>query len=254
MPKHLPTTPVASQRLPPVAARAEWQAELDELLVREKAHTKEGDAIAALRRRLPMTPVSPDATVVGAAGEVPFAAAFEGRRMLAGYFHMWHDGKPWEGQCEGCTVISSHLQTPHAYLHQRDVTLAIFCEGTYEESAPYAEFLGYQTSWWSARGSSVVDGRPFGFYAFYLRDDDDNLFETYWTTGRGTELALWSYAVLDHSVYGRQEGWQDSPPGWPTIGAGDGSGSDVDGRQWRVDGRPTVQWQVTDTPAGPGGR
>lgn len=254
MPRHLPTTPLAPAPQPSVASRTEWQAELDRLLTREKAHTRESDAIAALRRRLPMTPVAPDATVVGAAGEVPFVEAFDGRRMLAGYFHMWHDGKAWEGQCEGCTVIASHIQTPLAYLHQRDVTLAIFCEGTYAESAPYAEFLGYRTPWWSARESSVVAGRGFGFFAFFLRDDDDNVFETYWTTGRGTELALWSYALLDRTAYGRQEAWQDSPPGWPTLDVSDGSITDVGGQQWRVDGRPTVQWQVTDAPAGSDGR
>ena len=48
---------------PPVTDRASWQAELDRLLVREKAHTREGDAIAAGRRRLPMVEV--DATHPG---------------------------------------------------------------------------------------------------------------------------------------------------------------------------------------------
>jgi predicted dithiol-disulfide oxidoreductase (DUF899 family) len=38
---------------PPVVDLATWQAARDELLVREKAHTHEGDAIAAARRRLP---------------------------------------------------------------------------------------------------------------------------------------------------------------------------------------------------------
>lgn len=42
---------------PPVASRASWQAELDGLLAREKAHTREADAIAAARRRLPMVEV-----------------------------------------------------------------------------------------------------------------------------------------------------------------------------------------------------
>jgi predicted dithiol-disulfide oxidoreductase (DUF899 family) len=40
---------------PPIVGRAAWQAARDELLVREKAHTREGDAIAAARRRLPTT-------------------------------------------------------------------------------------------------------------------------------------------------------------------------------------------------------
>ena len=38
---------------PEVVDRGTFQAELDALRVREKAHTREGDAIAAARRRLP---------------------------------------------------------------------------------------------------------------------------------------------------------------------------------------------------------
>jgi predicted dithiol-disulfide oxidoreductase (DUF899 family) len=39
--------------LPAAADRVTFQAELDKLRVREKAHTREADAIAAARRRLP---------------------------------------------------------------------------------------------------------------------------------------------------------------------------------------------------------
>lgn len=85
----------------------------------------------------------------------------------------------------------------------------------------------------------------FGFFACFLRDVDDRVFETYWTTDRGTEIADWSYGLLDLTAYGRQEGWQDSPPGWPVA---------APAAAWRVDGRPTVQWRVTDAPAaGSGG-
>ncbi len=42
--------------VPAVVDRATWQAELDTLRVREKAHTREGDAIAAAGNR----PSSPD--------------------------------------------------------------------------------------------------------------------------------------------------------------------------------------------------
>ena len=76
-----------------------------------------------------MTEVPADVTVVGADGRIPFVDAFEGRRQLVGYFHMWHDGKPWEQQCEGCTFFTAQVQRP-AYLHSRDATLAVFCQGT----------------------------------------------------------------------------------------------------------------------------
>ena len=48
----------------------------------------------------------------------------------------------------------------------------------------------------------------------YLRDGD-RVFETYWTTRRGVEAMDYSYALMDLTVYGRQEPWEDSLPGWP---------------------------------------
>ena len=240
-PRALPTRPVDPEVLPPVVDRAAWQAELDALLVREKAHTCEGDAIAAARRRLPMAEVAWDATVVGAAGEVPILEVFEGRRMLVAYFHMWHDGNDWAGQCEGCTFNASQMQRPE-YLQSRDITLAVFCEGTHAESKPYADVLGYVTPWYSARDSeALVAGRGFGFFACYVRDDEGRVFETYWTTDRGCEVSLWSYGLMDMTVFGRQEGWEDSPAGWPRLPEGQ--------HPWRVDGRPTAQWTVTDVEA-----
>jgi predicted dithiol-disulfide oxidoreductase (DUF899 family) len=234
---HLPVHPVTDAPIPPIVDRATWQSACDELLVREKAHTREGDAIAAARRRLPMTAIAAGATVEGPDGPIPFVDTFEGRRMLVAYFHMWHDGNPWAGQCEGCTFIASHMARME-YLNDRDVTVAVLCEGAYAESKPYADFLHYPMPWYSARDADdLVAGRGFGFYACYLRDGDD-VYETYWSTGRGTEVGNTSYALVDMTVYGRQERWEDSPDGWPRI----------DGHPWRAAGRPTAQWTYTDEP------
>jgi predicted dithiol-disulfide oxidoreductase (DUF899 family) len=222
--------------LPEIVDRAGWQAEIDQLLVREKAHTREGDAIAASRRRLPMVEVDPQTPLVGADGQVPLIDVFEGRRQLLVYFHMWHDGKPAAEQCEGCTFFTGHA-LELSYLHSRDVTYATFCHGPYEESARYRDFMGWEMPWYSARdsGDALLAGRGGGWYGSYLRDGD-RVFETYWNTSRGVEAGGTSYHLLDLTVYGRQELWEDSPDGWPqTI---DPSAGD----QFRTDGRPTSQW------------
>jgi predicted dithiol-disulfide oxidoreductase (DUF899 family) len=73
-----------------------------------------------------------------------------------------------------------------------------------------------------------------GTLVCYLRDDD-RVFETYWTTGRATEAMGSVYGLLDMTVYGRQETFEDSTPGWPQFWRNNGE-------QWRVNGRPTVQW------------
>jgi predicted dithiol-disulfide oxidoreductase (DUF899 family) len=226
--------------MPATVDRETWRAARDALLDREKAHTREGDAIAAARRRLPMTPMPP-VTLVGADGEVPLIDAFAGRRMLIAYFHMWHDGRPWHEQCEGCTFSTCHMQMLE-YLHARDVTYAVFAEGSYGESAPFAEFMRYPWPWYSARDSdpALVDGRGFGMIACYLRDDEGQVFETYWTTGRGVEALMTTYHALDLTVFGRQERWEDSPDGWPRLAA--------DAHPWRLNGRPTAQWSCTDQP------
>jgi predicted dithiol-disulfide oxidoreductase (DUF899 family) len=232
----LPFQELTTRAAPSIVDRQNWLAACDDLLAREKAHTREGDAIAAARRRLPMTEIPADVKVVGVDGAIPFVDAFEGRRQLIGYFHMWHDGKPWEQQCEGCTFFTAQVQRP-AYLHSRDVTLAVFCQGTYAESRPYADFVENRLPWYSARDADgLLAGRSFGFIACFLRVED-RVYETYWSTGRGTEAMAWSYALLDRTVYGRQEAWEDSPEGWPRdLG--------TRGEQFRIAGRPTIQWSL----------
>ena len=225
-----------STALPPVVDRDAWQAQIDELRVREKAHTREGDAIAAARRRLPMVEVDPATPLIGAAGAVPLVDVFEDRGQLHVYFHMWHTGKPAAEQCEGCTFFNGQV-TELSYLHSRDVTYATFCQGPYEESSRYRDFMGWTTPWYSVPEESrdrLLAGRGFGLNVSYLRRGDQ-VFETYWTTGRGAEAMAPSYALLDRTVYGRQELWEDSPEGWPKRFT-------VAGEQFRSNGRPTAQW------------
>jgi len=68
--------------VPAVVDRSTFQAELDALRLREKAHTREGDAIAAARRRLPMVEVDGATSLIGERGPLTLLDAFEGRRML----------------------------------------------------------------------------------------------------------------------------------------------------------------------------
>jgi predicted dithiol-disulfide oxidoreductase (DUF899 family) len=92
---------------PAIVDRAVFQAELDALRVREKAHTREEDAIAAARRRLPMVEVNSATPLIGERGRVTLLEAFEGRRMLIAYYFMWHAGHPAPEQCEGCTWVTA---------------------------------------------------------------------------------------------------------------------------------------------------
>jgi predicted dithiol-disulfide oxidoreductase (DUF899 family) len=202
---------------PTVADRATFETELNRLRVREKAHTREGDAIAAARRRLPMVEVDPITTLTGPQGAVTLIDVFEGRRQLIAYYFMWHSGRPAAEQCEGCTWVTTQV-AELAYLHSRDLTYATFCQGSYEQSVRYRDFMGWDLPWYSAQDSlnALLVGRQIGlmYLVCYLRDGD-RVFETYWTTRRGVQAMDYSYALMDLTVYGRQEPWEDSPPGWP---------------------------------------
>jgi predicted dithiol-disulfide oxidoreductase (DUF899 family) len=227
---------VTTSPAPTHVSRETWQKQLDELRLREKAHTREGDAIAAARRRLPMVEVDPTTPLVGADGPVPLLDVFEGRSQLFASYHMWHDGRTAADQCEGCTFFTGQV-LELSYLHSRDVTFAVFCQGPFDESVRYRDFMDWRAPWYSVPAQSLdrlVAGRAFGMKACYLRQGD-RVFETYWTTGRGCEAMAPSYGMLDMTVYGRQEDWEDSPDGWPRRFR-------TDGDQFRLDGRPTSQW------------
>jgi predicted dithiol-disulfide oxidoreductase (DUF899 family) len=223
------------RRFPSVVDRDSFQAALDELRVREKSHTREGDAIAASRRRLPMVEVNAAAILTGVGGRVTLLDTFEGRRLLIAYYHMWYPRQPAPEQCEGCTFFNGQVRELD-YLNARDVTYATFCQGPFEESDRYREFMGWQVPWYSVWDSAeeLLAGREVNkfFLIFYVRDGE-RVFETYWTNGRGVEVMAPTCGLLDMSVYGRQEDWQDSPEGWPQTSIGG---------TLRSGGRPIAQW------------
>jgi hypothetical protein len=109
--------------------------------------------------------------------------AFEGRRQLIAYYFMWYPGRPAAEQCEGCTFYTTRVGEL-SQLHSRGVTFATFCQGPYEESVRYREFMGWEMPWYSAQDSldALLVGRCVGKFHLvcYLRCGEQ-VFETYWT-------------------------------------------------------------------------
>jgi predicted dithiol-disulfide oxidoreductase (DUF899 family) len=180
-----------------------------------------------------MVAVDGTTPLIGERGAVKLLDAFEGRRQLIAYYFMWKAGRPAPEQCEGCTLYTSQVREL-SFLHSRDVTYATFCQGPYEESARYRDFMGWEMPWYSADKKSLdtlLVGRRIGMMHLvcYLRRGAD-VFETYWTTRRGVEVMGNSYPLLDLTVYGRQEAWEDSPTGPEGV------------HPYRTEGRPIVQW------------
>jgi len=236
---------------PPAVDRATFEAQVERLRIREKAHTREGDAIAADRRRLPMVEVDASLPLTGPGGPLTLIDAFEGRRQLIAYYFMWNPGAPAAEQCEGCTWVTTQV-SELAYLHSRDITYAILCQGAYDQSTRYRDFMGWDVPWYSARDSldQLLVGRQIGLFHLvcYLRDGD-RVFETYWTMRRGSEAMDYGYALMDLTVYGRQESWEDSPRGWPQQCSGtrtSGGAPTWPARSESDHGRPIAQWPRLD--------
>ena len=136
--------------LPPVVDTATWQRELDELRVREKAATRELDAIAAQRRRLPAVAM-PDYTLDGPTGPVHLADVFDGRRQLIVYNHMWFPGETW--QCGGCTSFTAQFVRLD-FLEPYDARFVIVTQGPIEEALAYKQRVGNRMDWYSTANSS----------------------------------------------------------------------------------------------------
>lgn len=201
--------------VPPVVDTETWQRELDSLRVREKAATRELDAVAAQRRRLPMVQM-PDYVLEGANGPVRLVDVFGEVPQLIVYNHMWFPGEEW--QCSGCTGFTSQF-TRLEGLAKFDARFVIVTQGPIDEALAYKRRVGNTMEWYSTANSSFgtdVGAPPGGGFAVnvFLRHGD-TVYRTWHTTGRGTERLSYLFGLVDLLPYGRQEEWQDSPDRWP---------------------------------------
>lgn len=209
------TTMTDAPALPPVVDAATWEAALAELREREKAATRELDAIAAQRRRLPMVEM-PDYTLVGEDGPVRLVDVFRGKPQLIVYHHMWEPGAEW--QCGGCTGLTAQFG-PMQHVENHDARFVIVTQGRIDEALAYKAKVGNRMEWYSTADSPFGDdmGAPLGggFQLNVFLRDGDTVYRTYNTQGRGTEQISYGFPLVDLLPYGRQEEWQDSPEGWP---------------------------------------
>lgn len=204
--------------LPQVVSPAQWQTARTELLVKEKQATRARDALAAERRRLPMVRVEQEYVFDGPDGQENLLGLFDGRRQLIVYHHMLQPGD--DDPCSGCSMFVDNIGHL-AHLHARDTSLVLVSRAPIGEIETFKKRMGWTIPWYSSTGSGfdadfdadfdVTTG--FGLNVF-LRDGDE-VFRTYFTTGRGVEALGSNWTFLDLTPLGRQEDWEDSPEGWP---------------------------------------
>ena len=200
--------------LPPVVSREEWQRSHEALLVKEKEATRARDALAAERRRQPMTAFSADYEFEGPDGVVTLADLFEGRRQLILY-HFWF---PPEGTpCGGCTMFTDQI-AELAHINARDTTLVLVSRASQPEIERYKRRMGWQVPWYTVIGTAFQEAcGTTEYFALdvFVRDDDGGIFLTYETRSRGVEALGSVWTFLDLTPLGRQEEWEDTPPGRP---------------------------------------
>jgi predicted dithiol-disulfide oxidoreductase (DUF899 family) len=226
---------------PEVVSRDEWLAARKALLVHEKEFTRQRDALAAARRRLPMVEIEQDYRFHGEEGEVGLHDLFDGRDQLLVYHFMWladeHQG------CPSCSFLVDNIGHL-SHVHARNTSLALVSRGPIDELLAYRARMGWTVPWYSSLGSMfnydfhvTIDpavapveynykdqaeleaenaawrewsGEQPGTSAF-LRHGDQ-VFHTYSSYARGGDILIGTYNWLDLTARGRQEDFEQ-PPG-----------------------------------------
>jgi predicted dithiol-disulfide oxidoreductase (DUF899 family) len=228
-----------------IGTREEWQAAREELLVREKEHTRLGDELARERRELPWVPVETDYRFDTDEGEKPLLELFAGRSQLLVYHFMF--GPSYQLGCPVNSSIADAVDGVVPHLHARDVTFVFVSQAPLAKLQAYKRRMGWSFPWVSAapsefnfdlgfshteeEGRAVVaqmmkasevppivehNARSSGTdVAGYMTEspgfsafvnDDGTVYHTYSTTWRGLEFVMTYYPILDHAPKGRQEG------------------------------------------------
>jgi predicted dithiol-disulfide oxidoreductase (DUF899 family) len=211
---------------PEVVSEEEWKAALAEVTEKEKAHLREGDALAAERRRLPMVAIEKDYAFDGPDGKVGLLEVFEGRPQLILYHFMY--GPSADHGCDGCAMFVDNLGHP-AHLRGRDTSIALVSRAPLEKLEAFKQRMGWDLPWYSSFESDFnpdfgvgleepdperyQDGEMFGLSVFVR--DGDRVYRSYFTSQRGVEPLSSNWALLDLTPLGRQEEWEDTPEGRP---------------------------------------
>jgi predicted dithiol-disulfide oxidoreductase (DUF899 family) len=217
--------------LPPVVSRDEWLAARLKLLAQEKEAMRANDAVTARRAELPMVRIDNEYVFDGASGKASLVDLFEGRRQLLLYHFMFNP--EWEDGCPSCSfTIDSVGRLEH--LHAEDTTLVLVSRAPLDKLVAFQERMGWTIPWYSSAGTSfnfdfhVTNDESVAPVQYNYKDkatlardaayrlngdgqglsvfvrDDDTVFHTYSTYGRGTEIMMSTYHFLDLTPRGRR--------------------------------------------------
>ncbi|EJL84607.1 hypothetical protein PMI15_02086 [Polaromonas sp. CF318] len=212
-----------------VVPRDQWLAERKTLLAQEKELTRLRDQVARERRALPWVHIEKNYVFDTPQGKRSLAELFEGRRQLMVQHFMFGPG--WEQGCPSCSYMADHTAGMQVHLEHRDVTFVAVSRATLPEIERFRRRMGWQFAWVSSNGSDFnydfhVSFRPqdrvngtvnynYGMTEFpaeeapgislFYKDGEGRVFHTYSTYGRGVEVMMGTYNMLDLTPKGRDE-------------------------------------------------
>jgi predicted dithiol-disulfide oxidoreductase (DUF899 family) len=213
----------------PVVSTNQWVAARKTLLAHEKELTRLRDQIARERRALPWERIAKNYVFDGPEGRRTLADLFEGRRQLMVQHFMFAPG--WEQGCPSCSFMADHVDGMTLHLAHRDVTLLAVSRAPLADIERFRRRMGWQFKWVSSHANDFNHDfgvsftpeestrgkvnynytlQPFpdeeapGISVFY-KDDAGDVFHTYSTYGRGVEVMMGTYDLLDLTPKGRDE-------------------------------------------------
>ena len=206
-----------AMKMPPVVSAQEWEAALQQLLVKEKEVTRARDALAAQRRRMPWFAVEKAYEFDGPDGKASLLDLFDGRRQLVVYRAFFEPGvRGWpDHACVGCSLMADQVADV-SHLHARDTSFVYASRAPQTDIARVKARMGWTFPWYTITDSFDADfgvDEWHGTNAFIR--NGDRVYRTYFVNNRGDEAlgSTWSY--LDLTALGRQEVWEDSPEDYP---------------------------------------
>lgn len=212
-----------------IVSRDEWVAERKALLTHEKELTRLRDQVARERRALSWVRIEKDYAFETREGRRTLAELFDGRRQLLVQHFMFAPG--WEQGCPSCSFMADHTDGMNVHLEHRDVTLVAVSRAPLADIERFRQRMGWRFKWVSSRGSDFnydfgVSFTPeelakgeiyynYGSWSFayeewpgvsvFYKDDAGEVFHTYSTYGRGVEVMMGTYNMLDLMPKGRGE-------------------------------------------------
>lgn len=204
--------------LPPIVSRAEWERSRAELLVLEKDLIRAKDAVSAARRRLPMVEIDTPYVFDTETGPLTLLDLFDGRRQLIVQHFMF--APEWDEGCAGCSMMADHVG-PLSHLYAKDTAFVLVSRAPVGKLVAFKDRMGWGLPWVSSGRSTfnedfhtTVDAQERHSISVFL-SDGERVFHTWQTFDRGEEPFMVVFDLLDLTPYGRQETWENSPPGWP---------------------------------------